>query len=228
MKWQVKMGWHNAIFLHWRVPTSTLQQLIPDSLQIDTFDSDAWIGIVAFEMHDVRRRWIPYLPGMRSFPELNVRTYVKHGDRSGVFFLSLDTPEWFTRTIGKKSFHLPYRKRDIKYIVENDSSTHYQSNHGDGTLEFDITYQQSADNDHDAPPSEFTSWSSERYSLYSTNEKREIMEGEVNHSAWPIQPVTTDLRCHDLLKPYGLQDQSPDMTHYSPGVDAFAATLRRA
>ena len=228
MKWQVKMGWHNAIFLHWRVPPAALQTLVPDSLTIDTFDSDAWIGIVAFEMHDVRRKWMPYLPGMRSFPELNVRTYVKHGNSSGVFFLSLDTPEWFTRTIGKRSFHLPYRKRDIKYIVGNDSSTHYQSNHCDGTLEFDITYQHdSPDIANDSPSSEFISWSSERYSLYSTNRKHALQEGEVFHSAWPIQPVNADLPCHDLLKPYGLHNQSPDMTHYSPGVDTFAASLRQ-
>ncbi|MDE0816067.1 MAG: DUF2071 domain-containing protein [Pirellulaceae bacterium] len=229
MKWQVKMGWHNTLFLHWRVPTATLQNFVPDSLTIDTFDSDAWIGIVAFEMHDVRKKWMPYMPSMRSYPELNVRTYVKHGDHSGVFFLSLDTPEWFTRTIGKHSFHLPYRKRAIQYVVGSDSSTHYQSNHCDGTLEFDITYRPAPlDDNCNSTPSDFISWSSERYGLYNTNKKLELMWGEVKHSPWPIQSVTTDLRCHDILKPYGLHDQPPDMIHYSPGVDTFAAGLTHA
>ena len=229
MKWQVKMGWHNTLFLHWRVPTATLQQLVPDSLAIDTFDSDAWIGVVAFEMHDVRKKWLPYIPSMRSFPELNVRTYVTRGDNSGVFFLSLDTPEWFTRTIGKHSFHLPYRKRNIKYVVGSDSSTHYQSNHSDGTLEFDVSYQPiPAGSDTNSTPSDFIAWSSERYGLYSTNKKLDVMLGEVTHPPWPIQTVTTDLRCHDLLKPYGLHNKSPDMIHYSPGVDTWAAGLTRA
>ncbi len=98
MKWQIKMGWHNALFLHWKIAPDVLRPFLPPTLELDLFDDHAWLGIVAFEMHNVRRRWMPRVPGMLSFPEINVRTYCRHGDIDGIFFLSLDTPEFFTRT----------------------------------------------------------------------------------------------------------------------------------
>jgi uncharacterized protein YqjF (DUF2071 family) len=83
------MRWHDLLFLHWPVRPELIRPLIPRGLELDTFDGSAWLGVVPFRMTGVRLRCIPQFAGM-AFPEINVRTYVKAGGKSGVWFFSLD------------------------------------------------------------------------------------------------------------------------------------------
>jgi len=228
MKWQVKMGWHNALFLHWKISPEVLGPLLPPALELDLFDNHAWLGIVAFEMHDVRRRWLPRMPGMLSFPEINVRTYCRHPDSNGIYFFSLDTPEIFTRTFGKRQFHLPYRKRRIQYETKPDSSTIYRSYRADGEIEFDVRYQPATTEVESLDaltPDDFVKWSSERYSLYSETRDGTLMRGDVKHPPWPTSQVAFELTTNHLLTPYMNATSMPDAAHYSTGVDTFACGL---
>src|SRR5690606_40671772 len=61
------------LFMHWRVPAESLRRLIPPGLDLDLFEGEAWIGVVPFRMSGVRPRFLPGLPGLSAFPELNVR-----------------------------------------------------------------------------------------------------------------------------------------------------------
>ena len=49
---------------------------------MDTFGGRAYLGIVPFFMRNIRPRFLPTVPGISNFMELNLRTYVY--DRSGV------------------------------------------------------------------------------------------------------------------------------------------------
>jgi hypothetical protein len=52
--------------VHWRVPAAALRPLVPAPLAIDTFDGDAFVGIVPFTMRGVRPRWSPAVPACRA------------------------------------------------------------------------------------------------------------------------------------------------------------------
>ena len=84
------MRWLDLMFMHWPVKPEVLRPMIPAALEIDTFDSEAWIGVVPFRMTGIRPRYVPSLPWVSAFVELNVRTYVKYKGRRGVWFMSLD------------------------------------------------------------------------------------------------------------------------------------------
>ena len=87
----MRMIWHDLLFMHWPVDAEQLRRHLPDSLTLDTFEGDAWIGVVPFRMSDVSLTGVPALPRLSKFPELNVRTYVVGPDgQSGVWFYSLD------------------------------------------------------------------------------------------------------------------------------------------
>src|ERR1700752_751591 len=79
--WIMAQSWHDLLFAHWRVAVSDLRAHIPAKLSIDTFDGEAWLGIVPFSMTGVRLRWTPALAWFSAFPELNVRTYVTAQDK---------------------------------------------------------------------------------------------------------------------------------------------------
>ena len=103
----MRMRWTDLLFAHWPFDPAVLRPLVPAALELDTFDGVAWLGIVPFRMEDVAPRGLPAIPGVSVFPELNVRTYVRHEDLRGVWFLSLDADSWPTVVGARRWFHLP-------------------------------------------------------------------------------------------------------------------------
>ena len=104
--WSVAMCWRNLLLAHWPVRAHVLRPLIPAPLEIETFDGWAWIGIVPFHL-TIRYRFMPF--GL-SFPEVNVRTYVRCGNESGVWFLSLDADSRLAVAVARHQYALPYHR----------------------------------------------------------------------------------------------------------------------
>src|SRR5215216_242297 len=74
--WLMAQVWSELLFAHWPVPPAALRALIPPGLTLESFDGNAWVGVVPFRMSGVRLRFSPAAPWLSAFPELNVRTYV--------------------------------------------------------------------------------------------------------------------------------------------------------
>src|SRR5215470_3621302 len=102
------MRWTNLLFAHWPVSVEAIRALVPEPLEIDTFDGQAWLGVVPFRMEGVAPRFLPAVPGPGAFPELNVRTYVRLGRRRGVWFFSLDAASRIAVEGARSALHLPY------------------------------------------------------------------------------------------------------------------------
>src|ERR1700712_4837501 len=94
-RWRLSQRWNDLLFAHWPIPAAQLAALLPASLEPDTFDGYAWIGVVPFHMDRVRTRAIGSFafttPGTGRFAELNLRTYVRSRATGlqGVYFFSL-------------------------------------------------------------------------------------------------------------------------------------------
>ncbi len=106
--WVMAMSWHDLAFLHWPVSAAALAKKIPPGLTLDTFEGDAYLGVVPFHMTGVRPRLGPSIPGVSSFIELNVRTYVTTEGKPGVWFFSLDATSRLAVRAARRFFHLPY------------------------------------------------------------------------------------------------------------------------
>ena len=103
--------WRDLLFLHWRVPVEEIQALLPAELTVDTFEGEAWVGIVPFKMRNIRPRWSPAIPGISNFYETNVRTYVhQQGKNPGVWFFSLDASSNLAVKIARWKWNLNYFK----------------------------------------------------------------------------------------------------------------------
>ena len=68
--------WRDLLFLHWEYPAAAIQETLPDGLFVDTFGGKAYLGIVPFFMKNIRPVFLPAVPGLSNFMEVNVRTYV--------------------------------------------------------------------------------------------------------------------------------------------------------
>ena len=49
-------SWHDLLFAHWPVDARMLQEKLPSGLPLDTFQGQAWIGVVPFRMTNVAPR----------------------------------------------------------------------------------------------------------------------------------------------------------------------------
>jgi uncharacterized protein YqjF (DUF2071 family) len=88
--WLMTQSWHNLLFAHWPVDAELLRAKLPAGLPLDLYDGQAWVGVVPFRMTNVAPRFVPVIPFISEFAELNVRTYVTVGEKRGVYFFSLD------------------------------------------------------------------------------------------------------------------------------------------
>src|SRR3712207_3771934 len=115
--WVLRMRWHNLLFVHWPVSKDLLRPLIPPALELETFDESAWLGVVPFRMEDVRPRFLPGVPWLSNFPELNLRTYVTHEGKPGLWFFSLDAHNPIAVRLDRKSTRLNSSHANISYAV---------------------------------------------------------------------------------------------------------------
>src|SRR2546423_13863753 len=88
--WIMVQRWHDLLFAHWEITADKLRHLVPSQLELDLFQGRAYVAVTPFHMSGIRARWLPPLPGLSRFPELNVRTYVRYQGVSGGWFFSLD------------------------------------------------------------------------------------------------------------------------------------------
>ncbi|MCK6513638.1 DUF2071 domain-containing protein [Myxococcota bacterium] len=106
--WHMTMSWLDLLFAHWSFPAEVIRDLLPPNITLDTYEGRAWVGVVPFRMANVGPRGLNWLPGVSAFPELNVRTYVVHEGKPGVWFFSLDAANMLAVQAARLGFHLPY------------------------------------------------------------------------------------------------------------------------
>src|SRR5215211_9285994 len=166
--WVLRMRWRDLLFMHWRVPEEVLRPLIPQALRLDSFDGSAWLGVVPFRMESVRPRFLPAVPWLSSFPELNLRTYVTHENKPGLWFFSLDAHNPIAVRLARATFHLPYF--DAKMSSETSGGTvRYRSvrTHGGAPpARYAASYRPLGET-FDSRPGTLESFLTERYCLYS-------------------------------------------------------------
>lgn len=209
--------WRSLLFLHWPVPIDTLRPLVPKSLEIDTFDGVAYVGVVPFSMLGVRPRWWPAAWAF-DFLETNVRTYVHHNGQPGVYFFSLDAANGNAVWAARKFWGLPYFHADMRMNVAGNLVT-YETVRRRSEAQHRVKYRIGEA----LPPSQPGSlefFFLERYLLFVEREKH-LYSGQVHHVPYPAHR-TELLDIEDsLLHAAGIDhfDGPPMFAHYSPGVD---------
>ncbi len=222
----MSMRWEDLLFMHWPLTASVVRDKVPAGLELDLFAGEAWLGVVPFRMEDTRLCYSPPLPFTSSFPELNVRTYVRHRGKPGVWFFSLDAASWLAVETARRFFHLPYEHARMSANTEA-SSIQYQSARLDGRAEFGASYQAVGPVSLTTPGT-LDHWLTERYCLYSADEKGGLWRGEIQHMPWPLQPAAVEVRGNTMTLPLGitLPDTKP-LLHFARSLDVVAWSIER-
>jgi len=221
------MSWEQLAFLHWRVDRDAVAARIPEGLELDCFDGDAWVGVVPFLMNDVHARGLPQIPPANRFLELNLRTYVVHDGKPGVWFFSLDAASRLAVWGGRTFFHLPYFNARMQARLEPPIEYASRRVHrGAAAGEFVATYEPTGEVFR-AQAGSLEHWLTERYCLYSANRGR-LWRGDVHHAPWPLQPARATIGTNTLGDLAGLDlAGSPESVLFAARIDVVAWTLTR-
>ncbi|MGE0296218.1 YqjF family protein [Pseudonocardia sp.] len=209
--------WRELAFLHWPADPAAVEPLLPPGLAVDTFDGRAWLGIVALTMRDVRPRYVPALPGISHFLELNVRTYVRHGDGSGIWFFSLDAATLVAVAVARAWWSLPYHPAWMATRRDGDVIA-YRSRRACGGARFAARYRVGAGLG-PVDPGTFEHFAVERYRLYAHRGGR-LYTGQVRHRPYPLHAAELLDLDESVLSAAGLPaaDGQPHVL-FSPGVE---------
>lgn len=115
----LRMTWSELLFVHWPVSSTELQECLPAPLEVDLFAGQAWVSTIALRMTGVRPVLAPPIPGLSSFLQINVRTYVRKNGHSGVYFFSLDATSPVAVWLGRTFLDLPYFRARVHTARED-------------------------------------------------------------------------------------------------------------
>lgn len=204
------------MFAHWPIDAAKLRPLIPEGLTLQEFDGKAWIALVPFRMTGVMRRYLPDLPWISAFPELNVRTYVERGGKAGVWFFSLDATNPLAVWAARRFFHLPYFKAEMS-LVESPDGIAYRSRR-EGAA-FEGVYRPVSD-PYLSTPGSLEHWLTERYCLYAQDARGRLWRNDVHHAPWPLQKAEANLTVNRMLAAHGLDVPGPPaLLHFARAID---------
>ena len=216
-RWSYYQEWNNVLFLHWKVPTAELTKHIPSSVSVDTFNGEAWISLVAFTMERIRPRNLPSVSMISDFHEINIRTYVTQGDKSGVYFLSIEAEKQLSCFIAKSLSGLPYTKTNI-HVKKNGNAHSYSSTNMRKGFHLEANFLVG---DSIAETSALDHWLTERYALYLEIGKN-VFRYDTHHRPWALN----DVNILDLKTDYKIGsiflERRPDLVHYSFGTKVLA------
>lgn len=220
--WQT---WRELLFLHWSYPVEEIQKTLPPGLRVDDFEGRAYVGIVPFLMRNVHPRFLPSVPGLSDFLELNLRTYVfDEAGTPGVWFYSLDANQTLAVETAKALFKLPYHRAEME--ANQDPAT--------GRMDYRCRRLAAAPDSASrflyqpcgpvtmAEPGTLDFFLVERYVLFAYDPAKAILySGRVHHTPYPVRQAKVGAWSDTVLRQAGLTapGREPEHAAMSSGVD---------
>jgi uncharacterized protein YqjF (DUF2071 family) len=217
--WVMTQRWNDLLFLHYEVPPDKLRLLVPDILTLDTFQHRAWVSITPFWINHLRPPGIPSLPWISKFAELNVRTYVTHGGKPGVYFFSLDASHLSAVWGARVFYRLPYWHAAMKVKGRGSPEIEYRSKrtHGPRPADLRCSYRPVGKTSR-AYPETIEHFLTERYCLYSVSRKH-LYRADIHHLPWELQAADAVLERNTMATPAGIDlAATPDLKYFSRSI----------
>ena len=221
-RWALTQRWNDLLFAHWPVAASSLAPLLPEGLQVDTFQGSGWLGVLPFWMDRIKIRGVPPIPGARTFPELCLRTYVREEDTGvpGVYFFSLDASNLLAVGVGQAFYHLPFHWAEMRLKQRSDREFSFYSRRllASHPVVFSARYRGMGPTRKLAENRSGTLeyFLMERNCLFARNRAGQTIRANIHHVPWPLEEAEAEIERNDLAEAIGIElpDQKP-VLYYS-------------
>lgn len=195
--------------LHYKISFEDLRKVVPAELPLEDHNGKYYVSFFAFNMM-VRPRWLPPLPVISRFTELNFRTYLTIDGKPGVYFFTLEAGKKLSAWISRTVTGLNYIYSEMSAI---DHSIHSKNRERDYAIDARFDPGEYLDD-----KSGLDKWLTERYCLYDVLNGR-IVRYDIHHVEWPLRKLKIiELEMHYRLGNF-IAGNEPVRMHYSEGVE---------
>ena len=219
--WIMFQSWRTLLFAHWPVRAAALRPLVPEPLALDEFDGTAWVALTPFVIADLHMRGLPPIPGLSTFPEMNLRTYVRERDRPGIFFFSLDAANTVAVLGARALYRLPYRRAEMSARRTGGGWIDYASHRLSDGAAFRGRFRPVGAA---SPPRPGTRehFLTERYLLATVLRDGRVLRAEIHHPPWELHPAEADITTNTVAAVGGIAlPDGPPLLHYSERQDTL-------
>lgn len=229
--------WRHLLFAHWSYEPDEVRALLPPQLaehgvELDTFEGRAYVGLVPFQMQNLRLRGLPPIPSTSDFPEINVRTYVTHRGRPAVWFFSLDTPQVLPTLVARTAFRLPYCWSRASVTVTGSTPGSILASSVERRWPGRAHSTMAVRIGESITPTPLTEFLTARWGLVAAasifGRRPAVWYGPIEHEPWPLQSAELLDLDDGLVRASGLSAPNGEpLLHYSQGVSTTVFSLER-
>lgn len=216
--WLIEQTWTHLLMAHWRVSAAELRAVVPHQLAIEERDGTGWVSVVPFMTEHVRLHGLPEVPGVREFPELNVRTYVTVDGVPGIYFIRIHATNHVVNVTARALAGVHYRHAEMG-VYDDAGVIHYRSVElRDGRRIEWAGHARPGGQPRTPATGSLESWLADRYVAFSVHGGR-VLATRIEHAPWTLLDGTLVMEHESLFADIGLtvDGDQPDLVHHTLG-----------
>jgi hypothetical protein len=227
-RWLMRQRWNDLLFVHWPVPVAAIAPLLPEGLQVDTFQGSAWLGVTPFWMDRMKIRGLPPIFGSRHFPEVSLRTYVRDLQTGtlGAWVFSVEASNLLAVAADCFLYRMPchWAEMHLEQRTEREFSFDSCRRMSDKPVIFQARYRGLGPTRKLAQTQagSLESFLMERYCLYSRNRAGQPIRANLHHATWPLEEAEAQIGRNDLFAAAGIEmPEHEPVLHYSRRLTVY-------
>jgi uncharacterized protein len=131
MKKFLTAKWLDLVMANYRVEPALLSEFVPPGTELDFWNGECYVSLVAFKFFDTKVLGIP-IPFHRNFLEVNLRFYVKretaNETKRGVVFVKEIVPRLAIAFIARTLYGEPYETWRMRHAQKEKELSYFWSN----------------------------------------------------------------------------------------------------
>ncbi len=181
--------WRKLAMANYVVDPALLQPYLPAKTEIDLWKGKCYVSLVGFMFHNTRVKGIK-IPFHINFEEINLRFYVRYGEKRGVVFVKEIVPKPAITFVANTIYNENYETLPTNHswiATPAVLNVEYRWKKGDWNY-FRVSTEKTPVNIEAGSEEEFMT---EHYWGYTKAGNDHSLEYEVAHPRWEIYPVRT-------------------------------------
>jgi hypothetical protein len=212
--------WNDLLLAHWPIPATAIAPLLPEDLQVDTFQGSAWLGAVPFWTDRIKLHSMPPIPGINLCPGLNLRTFVydQRTRTSGIYNFSIDANSLLATALGR-FHHQPCHWAETRLEQRSEREFAFYSRRK--LVKTPVLFQAQycglgpSHKSAECRSGSFEHFMLERYCLFSSNRRGQLLRSNLHLITWPLEEARAVIERNDLAAAAGIpQPQEEPVLHY--------------
>lgn len=198
--------WKHLLMLNYAVDPSLLAPLVPAGTELDSHNGKTYLSLIGFEFNKTRLRGVR-VPFHQSFEEINLRFYVRRGDRRGVVFIRELVPKFAVAAIARFAFNENYSSMPMSHRIGLDvNGDVIAAEYAWGRDAARCTMRVETSGKSYLPQAgSLSEFITEHYWGYAAQKNGGCLEYEVKHPQWRVREAVRHEFAGDASGVYGAQ-----------------------